>query len=83
MHFSASTKAIIDKFCEQMVELTRHIPPAQFGRYLSVGALYTLFGDGKFAPFIVFDYPYVKDLVKTTMRFIENSTHHRAYNVCS
>jgi hypothetical protein len=32
---------------------------------------------------IVFDYLYVKDLVKITMWFIENSARHRAYNVCS
>jgi GDP-L-fucose synthase len=32
---------------------------------------------------IVFDYLYVKDLVKLTMWFIENEARHRAYNVCS
>src|SRR5208337_3469409 len=32
---------------------------------------------------IVFDYLYVKDLVKITMWFIENNAHHKAYNVCS
>jgi hypothetical protein len=39
------------KFCEQMAELTRHIPPAQFGQYLSVGTLYALFGYGTFTLF--------------------------------
>jgi GDP-L-fucose synthase len=32
---------------------------------------------------IVFDYLYVKDLVKITMWFIENDARHWAYNVCS
>ena len=32
-------------------ELTRHIPPSQFGRYLLVGAWNTLFGYGSFAFF--------------------------------
>src|ERR1022692_5119661 len=32
-------------------ELTRHIPPGQFGRYLLVGAWNTLFGYGTFALF--------------------------------
>ncbi len=32
---------------------------------------------------IVFDYLYVKDLVKLTMWFIENNARHKAYNVCS
>jgi putative flippase GtrA len=32
-------------------ELTRHIPPGQFGRYLLVGAWNTLFGYGSFAFF--------------------------------
>jgi GDP-L-fucose synthase len=32
---------------------------------------------------IVFDYLYVKDLVKITMWFIENNARHKAYNVCS
>jgi len=32
---------------------------------------------------IVFDYLYVKDLVKLTMWFIENDARHKAYNVCS
>ncbi|MGB8774403.1 MAG: NAD(P)-dependent oxidoreductase, partial [Terriglobales bacterium] len=32
---------------------------------------------------IVFDYLYVKDLVKLTTWFIENDARHKAYNVCS
>jgi GDP-L-fucose synthase len=32
---------------------------------------------------IVFDYLYIKDLVKLTMWFIENAARHKAYNVCS
>ena len=32
---------------------------------------------------IVFDYLYVKDLVKLTRWFIENDARHKAYNVCS
>ena len=32
---------------------------------------------------IVFDYLYVKDLVKITRWFIENDARHKAYNVCS
>jgi UDP-glucose 4-epimerase len=32
---------------------------------------------------IVFDYLYIKDLVKITMWFIENNARHKAYNVCS
>src|SRR5271157_2197613 len=32
---------------------------------------------------IVFDYLYVKDLVKLTRWFIENNARHKAYNVCS
>jgi len=32
---------------------------------------------------IVFDYLYVKDLVKLTMWFIENNARQKAYNVCS
>lgn len=32
---------------------------------------------------IVFDYLYVKDLVKLTMWFIENNARHKAYNVCT
>ncbi len=32
---------------------------------------------------IVFDYLYIKDLVKLTMWFIENKARHKAYNVCS
>jgi UDP-glucose 4-epimerase len=32
---------------------------------------------------IVFDYLYVKDLVKITRWFIENNARHKAYNVCS
>jgi UDP-glucose 4-epimerase len=32
---------------------------------------------------IVFDYLYIKDLVKLTMWFIENNAHHKAYNVCT
>jgi GDP-L-fucose synthase len=32
---------------------------------------------------IVFDYLYIKDLVKLTMWFIENDARHKAYNVCS
>jgi putative flippase GtrA len=32
-------------------ELTRHIPPGQFGRYLLVGSCNTLFGYGSFAFF--------------------------------
>jgi UDP-glucose 4-epimerase len=32
---------------------------------------------------IVFDYLYVKDLVKITRWFIENDSRHKAYNVCS
>src|SRR5208282_2676021 len=32
---------------------------------------------------IVFDYLYIKDLVKLTMWFIENNARHKAYNVCS
>ncbi len=32
---------------------------------------------------IVFDYLYIKDLVKLTMWFIENGARHKAYNVCS
>jgi GDP-L-fucose synthase len=32
---------------------------------------------------IVFDYLYVKDLVKITRWFIENDGRHKAYNVCS
>ncbi len=34
-----------------IADLTRHIPPAQFGRYLLVGAWNTLFGYGTFALF--------------------------------
>jgi GDP-L-fucose synthase len=32
---------------------------------------------------IVFDYLYIKDLVKLTMWFIENDARHKAYNVCT
>ncbi len=32
---------------------------------------------------IVFDYLYVKDLVKLTRWFIENNVRHKAYNVCT
>jgi UDP-glucose 4-epimerase len=32
---------------------------------------------------IVFDYLYVKDLVKITTWFIENTARHKAYNVCT
>jgi GDP-L-fucose synthase len=32
---------------------------------------------------IVFDYLYVKDLVKLTMWFIENNARHKAYNLCT
>ena len=32
---------------------------------------------------IVFDYLYIKDLVKLAMWFIENDARHKAYNVCS
>jgi len=32
---------------------------------------------------IVFDYLYIKDLVKLTQWFIENNGRHKAYNVCS
>ena len=32
---------------------------------------------------IVFDYLYIKDLVKLTMWFIENNARHKVYNVCS
>ncbi len=32
---------------------------------------------------IVFDYLYIKDLVKLTMWFIENDAHHKAYNACT
>ncbi len=32
---------------------------------------------------IVFDYLYVKDLVKLTMWFIENDARHKAYNACT
>src|SRR5208282_1846459 len=32
---------------------------------------------------IVFDYLYIKDLVKLTRWFIENDARHKAYNVCS
>jgi|SRR5580658_5491689 UDP-glucose 4-epimerase len=32
---------------------------------------------------IVFDYLYIKDLVKITMWFIENNACHKMYNVCS
>jgi UDP-glucose 4-epimerase len=32
---------------------------------------------------IVFDYLYIKDLVKLTTWFIENEARHKAYNVCS
>jgi GDP-L-fucose synthase len=32
---------------------------------------------------IVFDYLYIKDLVKITMWFIENNARHKAYNVCT
>ncbi|HEY6301838.1 MAG TPA: NAD(P)-dependent oxidoreductase [Terriglobales bacterium] len=32
---------------------------------------------------IVFDYLYIKDLVKLTMWFIENNARHKAYNVCT
>ncbi len=32
---------------------------------------------------IVFDYLYVKDLVKITKWFIENNSRHKAYNVCT
>ena len=32
---------------------------------------------------IVFDYLYIKDLVKITMWFIENDARNKAYNVCS
>jgi len=31
----------------------------------------------------VFDYLYIKDLVKLTMWFIENNARHKAYNVCT
>ena len=31
----------------------------------------------------MFDYLYIKDLVKLTMWFIENKARHKAYNVCS
>jgi nucleoside-diphosphate-sugar epimerase len=31
----------------------------------------------------VFDYLYIKDLVKLTMWFIENNARHKVYNVCS
>src|ERR1700690_2416650 len=34
-----------------ITELTRHIPPGQFGRYLLVGTWNTLFGFGSFAFF--------------------------------
>jgi putative flippase GtrA len=33
------------------VQMTRHIPPGQFGRYLLVGAWNTVFGYGTFAAF--------------------------------
>ncbi len=36
---------------QSVVNLTRHIPPGQFGRYLLVGAWNTLFGYGSFAFF--------------------------------
>jgi UDP-glucose 4-epimerase len=32
---------------------------------------------------IVFDYLYIKDLVKLTRWFIDNNTRHKAYNVCT
>ena len=32
---------------------------------------------------IVFDYLYIKDLVKLTMWFVENNARHKAYNVCT
>jgi UDP-glucose 4-epimerase len=32
---------------------------------------------------VVFDYLYVKDLVKITQWFIENNARHKAYNVCT
>jgi GDP-L-fucose synthase len=32
---------------------------------------------------IVFDYLYVKDLVRLTMWFIENDARHKAYNACT
>ncbi len=32
---------------------------------------------------VVFDYLYVKDLVKLTMWFVENNARHKAYNVCT
>ena len=32
---------------------------------------------------IVFDYLYIKDLVKLTMWFIENDARHKAYNACT
>jgi len=32
---------------------------------------------------IVFDYLYIKDLVKITMWFIENDARHKAYNICT
>ncbi len=32
---------------------------------------------------VVFDYLYIKDLVKITMWFIENNARHKAYNVCT
>jgi GDP-L-fucose synthase len=32
---------------------------------------------------IVFDYLYIKDLVKITRWFIENNARHKAYNVCT
>ncbi len=32
---------------------------------------------------IVFDYLYIRDLVKLTMWFIENNARHKAYNVCT
>jgi GDP-L-fucose synthase len=32
---------------------------------------------------VVFDYLYVKDLVKITKWFIENNARHKAYNVCT
>jgi GDP-L-fucose synthase len=32
---------------------------------------------------VMFDYLYIKDLVKITMWFIENDARHKAYNVCT
>lgn len=43
--------SLSDSASKWSMELTRHIPPGQFGRYLLVGVWNTLFGYGSFAFF--------------------------------